>query len=315
MNQLTTYGLIALQFLFYRLTIAAPNATVVALNTTVAAPNTTIDVPGVQYYFFDDNYHLMDESNITISGNKTLIVLVHGFRSSPWTGVVADLGKSLVQWTNSNVVLVNWSKWTQKMDYTDVVVRLPTVATHLVDWLNGLHDRGIIQSFDDVTMIGHSLGAHLIGYAGHRLNGTIKRIIALDPAQPNFKDSQKNERVDVDSGQFVMVLHTSTMFLGLREPVGHVDFYFNGGQMQPSCNSDTVCGHVIVLNYLADSLKNSSEFKAYRCHTLSDCEKKNVDNKEPTIDMNINTPNSTRGLYSVLPSKKNLKIYSRFFLK
>ncbi|KAF0769751.1 lipase member H-like [Aphis craccivora] len=62
----------------------------------------------------------------------------------------------------------------------------------------------------------------------------------LDPAQPNFKDSQKNERVDVDSGQFVMVLHTSTMFLGLREPVGHVDFYFNGGQMQPSCNSDTV---------------------------------------------------------------------------
>lgn len=63
------------------------------------------------------------------------------------------------------------------MDYTDVVVRLPTVATHLVDWLNGLHDRGIIQSFDDVTMIGHSLGAHLIGYAGHRLNGTIKRII------------------------------------------------------------------------------------------------------------------------------------------
>jgi len=63
--------------------------------------------------------------------------------------------------------------------------------------------------------------------------------LALDPAQPNFKDSQKNERVDVDSGQFVMVLHTSTMFLGLREPVGHVDFYFNGGQMQPSCNSDT----------------------------------------------------------------------------
>lgn len=35
----------------------------------------------------------MDESNITISANKTLIVLVHGFRSSPWTGVVADLGK------------------------------------------------------------------------------------------------------------------------------------------------------------------------------------------------------------------------------
>lgn len=61
----------------------------------------------------------------------------------------------------------------------------------------------------------------------------------MDPAQPNFKASQKNERVDVKSGQFVMVLHTSTVFLGLREPVGHVDFYFNGGQTQPSCFSDT----------------------------------------------------------------------------
>jgi hypothetical protein len=63
--------------------------------------------------------------------------------------------------------------------------------------------------------------------------------LALDPAQPNFKASQKNERVDIKSGQFVVVLHTSTSFLGLREPVGHVDFYFNGGQIQPSCSLDT----------------------------------------------------------------------------
>lgn len=54
----------------------------------------------------------------------------------------------------------------------------------------------------------------------------------------------------------------------------------------------SVCGHIVVLNYLADSLKNSSEFEAYRCHTLSDCEKKIVDNKEPPINMNIFMPNS-----------------------
>ncbi|XP_029346159.1 lipase member H isoform X3 [Acyrthosiphon pisum] len=292
--------LLVLQFLSDRLTTAEP-----ATNTTV------LDVTAVEYNFFDHNYHLMDKNNLTISGNKSLIVFVHGFRSSPRTGVVADLGKSLVQYTDSNVVLVDWSKWTQKLDYVDVVFRLPTVATYLVDWLYSLRDRGIVQSFDDVTLIGHSLGAQLIGYTGHRLNGTIKRVIALDPAQPNFKDSQKNERVDVNSAQFVMVLHTSTMFLGLREPVGHVDFYFNGGQIQPSCNSDTVCGHVVVLNYLADSLKNSNEFKAYRCQTLSDCEKKIVDNKEPTINMDIYMPNSTRGLYSIIPCKKNFRMYSR----
>lgn len=63
-------------------------------------------------------------------------------------------------------------------------------------------------------------------------------VLALDPAQPNFKNKNINERVDVNSGKFVMVLHTSTLFFGLREPVGHVDFYFNGGQSQPSCSAD-----------------------------------------------------------------------------
>jgi predicted alpha/beta hydrolase family esterase len=75
------------------------------------------------------------------------------------------------------VVLVDWSNWTQKMDYTDIVLQLPTVAPYLVSWLNGLKDRGVVNSFDDVTLIGHSLGAQLIGYVGHRLNGTVKRII------------------------------------------------------------------------------------------------------------------------------------------
>lgn len=75
------------------------------------------------------------------------------------------------------MVLVDWSKWTQKMAYVDVVFRLPVVATYMVDWLNGLRDRGIVQSFDDVTLIGHSLGAQLIGYTGHMLNGTINRVI------------------------------------------------------------------------------------------------------------------------------------------
>ncbi|XP_015366053.1 PREDICTED: pancreatic lipase-related protein 2-like [Diuraphis noxia] len=271
---------IVLQFLSYQLTTAEPTT------------NTTINATGVKYYFYDHNYQLMDEKNLTISNNKSLIVFVHGFRSSPQTGVVADLGKSLVQWTNSNVVLVDWSKWSQKLDYMDVVLQLPAVGTYLFDWLNSLRDRGIVQSLDDVTLIGHSLGAQLIGYTGHRLNGTIKRVIALEPAQPNFKESQKNERVDVDSGQFVIVLHTSTMFFGMRQPVGHVDFYFNGGQIQPSCNFDTICGHIVVLNYLMDSLKNSSEFTAYRCHKLNLCEKHIVDITEPTINMNINIPNS-----------------------
>lgn len=79
---------------------------------------------------------------------------------------------------DANVVMVDWSEWTQKLDYTDAVAKLPTVTEPLVDWLTGARDRrGLVNSFDDVTLIGHSLGAQLIGYAGHKLNGTVNRII------------------------------------------------------------------------------------------------------------------------------------------
>ncbi|XP_025406901.1 lipase member H-like isoform X2 [Sipha flava] len=268
-----------------------------------------INATGIQYKYFDKNYNLMDEMNLKIADNSSLLVFVHGFRSSTHSGMIVNFGKSLARLTDFNVVLVDWSNWTQKMDYTDIVLQLPTVAPYLVSWLNGLKDRGVVNSFDDVTLIGHSLGAQLIGYVGHRLNGTVKRIIALDPAQPNFKASQKNERVDIKSGQFVVVLHTSTSFLGLREPVGHVDFYFNGGQIQPSCSLDTVCGHIVVLDYFIASLKNPNTFTAFQCDTLLDCENQTINEHKPTVAMNMNIPTSTRGLYSVKTEKKDLKVF------
>jgi len=38
-------------------------------------------------------YNLMDEKDLQVSGNKSLIVFVHGFRSSTRSPNVADFGK------------------------------------------------------------------------------------------------------------------------------------------------------------------------------------------------------------------------------
>lgn len=87
------------------------------------------------------------------------------------------MSTALSQSTNSNVVMVDWSAWTRRFDYMDVVKELPTVSSYVVEWFTGLRNRGIVKSFDDVTLIGHSLGGQLSGYVGHRLNGTVKRIV------------------------------------------------------------------------------------------------------------------------------------------
>lgn len=41
-------------------------------------------------------------------------------------------------------------------------------------------------SLSDVTLVGHSLGAHISGYAGKYTNGTLGIIVGLDPAAPLF---------------------------------------------------------------------------------------------------------------------------------
>ncbi|CAH2041622.1 unnamed protein product, partial [Iphiclides podalirius] len=79
------------------------------------------------------------------------------------------------------------------------------------------------QDPKNITLIGHSLGAHIAGIASksvRRLTGeTIGRIIALDPAGPCFSNISHASRLDRDDAAFVDVIHTNGGILGLKEPL------------------------------------------------------------------------------------------------
>ncbi|KAJ8874785.1 hypothetical protein PR048_022674 [Dryococelus australis] len=59
----------------------------------------------------------------------------------------------------------------------------------------------------------------------------------LDPALPLFQYwAGAKDRLDKGDAYFVDVIHTCSGVLGYGSPIGHVDFYPNGGTtFQPGC--------------------------------------------------------------------------------
>lgn len=84
---------------------------------------------------------------------------------------------------------------------------------------------------------------------------SIITLSGLDPAEPHFSKTDPIVRLDPTDADFVDVIHTDagpflSGGLGIFEPVGHVDFYPNGGIDQPGCRGG-------VLSYMA---KESGSF-------------------------------------------------------
>lgn len=107
--------------------------------------------------------------------------------------------------------------------------------------------------FDNIHILGHSLGAHIAGFVGSNLDGKIARITGMDPARPDFEAPHlraPKDRLDTSDAKFVDVIHTCAGTAGFVRPLGHVDFYPNGGSFrQPGCPIITTRNYSIFCIY------------------------------------------------------------------
>lgn len=94
----------------------------------------------------------------------------------------------------------------------------------------------------DFHVIGFSLGAHVAGMTGQYVkSGALSKITGLDPAGVLFSTAPVDTKLDDTDAQLVEVIHTSGGYLGLRDPIGHRDFFPNGGTWpQPGCVLDFI---------------------------------------------------------------------------
>lgn len=189
-----------------------------------------------------------------------------------------------------NVIAVNWKSGSQTT-YTHAMANTMVVGDRIARMM-----RKLITIYggsgNNFTVIGHSLGSHISGFAGAYLkpHSQLRNIIALDPAGPGFNDISEEYRLDPSDARLVITIHTNggEVLLdnfGTMEPWGHYNFYPNGGSLQPGCEkskglsaifekgaveaiTDTVaCSHrrATWLVQFNDTLLTEAESMAYQC--------------------------------------------------
>merc|ERR1712025_1043476 len=101
---------------------------------------------------------------------------------------------AFLKWNDVNVVRVNWTIGANGRSYVRSAVNTQIVGVQVAIFIKRLIKQYNMDP-DQFHIIGHSLGAHLAGFAGSKFaqmkikgkNRKIARITGLDPAEPFFQ--------------------------------------------------------------------------------------------------------------------------------
>ncbi|XP_011882368.1 PREDICTED: phospholipase A1-like [Vollenhovia emeryi] len=198
-----------------------------------------------------------------VDSSKKVVFLTHGFLSSADTENFVELARQLRD-KGYTVLGVDWRQGACTgglPTYDNAVTNTVEVGRRVAGFAEKLVNECHVP-LNNIIFIGHSLGAHVSGFAAKEIKkknlGTVSLIIAADPAGPTLGSKECNDRLCKTDANCVKVLHTSSMF-GMTQPVGHLDLQFNGGSSQPDCILPT-CSHSAAVVYITDVVKGNCAF-------------------------------------------------------
>ncbi|KAI8125506.1 Inactive pancreatic lipase-related protein 1 [Lucilia cuprina] len=256
-------------------------------------------------------------------------ILVHGWKSSTQSNSIQSIRGAYMQKGHINVfgriskcsenflkiyifeifqtiLAINWRDQADNIYYlrpARYTVQVGRAVAKLIDLL--VEEKGADPM--RIHLIGHSLGSHIMGYAGSYTKYRVGRITGLDPARPAFEDCIGPENhLDRTDAEFVDVIHSCAGFLGFKNPIGHVDFYPNGGHPpQPGCTELSqifiMVDHMNVI-YYAESINSEKGFYATPCTSLFDIKGENCTGTK--ILMGDRVPKTAEGIYYLKTASK-----------
>ncbi|XP_076261784.1 pancreatic triacylglycerol lipase-like [Rhynchophorus ferrugineus] len=266
----------------------------------------------VLFYFYSrehpDGIHVsIDESSdvayigSVFDNRKKTVVLIHGWKDGYGSDSNTYIRKSLLDAEDVNVIKVDWSKHAGK-NYITAKNAVPKIGQ-----ISAKFFQNIILSYDysvaSYTLVGFSLGAHIVGNVGKYFNGTIPIIIGLDPAKPLVNVKDKSYALNTEDAQYVQIIHTDAGSAGLKDAIGHADFYPNDGKNQPGCTLKVGCSHARAWEYFAESI-TSNRFVSQKCDSYNKY-KNNQCTGEYALMGGLYVDTSARGVYYLTTNSKS----------
>jgi len=186
------------------------------------------------------------------------VFITHGFVHDINTSWLTEMKNALLKVENVTAILLGWGGGSNiGIDrYNDATRNIETVGCWIGNYVRQMKRH---ESNFQIWGVGHSLGAHLFGFASKCSNKSFDRITGLDPAGPNFEIQHRFDatKLEASDAKIVDIIHTDgyapplsiqaisspTNHYGSLIPMGTIDFYPNWGHSQPGCTLSVIGSH------------------------------------------------------------------------
>ncbi|XP_014614491.1 PREDICTED: endothelial lipase-like [Polistes canadensis] len=209
-----------------------------------------------------NNQESLKKSDINF--DRPTRIITHGWINSRNSRACTLVRDAYLNHDDYNIIVIDWSKISAR-GYVWASNRVKMVGQYVATMLDFLEKEGL--NLSTTTLIGHSLGAHVVGLAAYYAKNTVNSVIGLDPALPGFTSANPGSRISQSDADYVEIIHTNGGLLGYLRPIGDADFFPNGGMRQAGCIIDVIgaCSHSRAFEFFAESINSKIGFHAKEC--------------------------------------------------
>lgn len=146
-------------------------------------PNNRVNNNDVKIMFYAKNINEKEADlanvgsveNIGYQKSKKTAFVIHGWTNSYRSDISQSIKTAYLSSSDINVFLVDWSRLS-KLDYLTARGSVGGVGRVLASFISGMVNDNLLD-LDNVVIVGHSLGAHIAGCTGKKINGKVNTIV------------------------------------------------------------------------------------------------------------------------------------------